>query len=74
MHRLREFALQPWSYIAILIIGLAFKFYHIDMFGNEIGDLLTMIYRDNPIRGVNTNELRVNSFSTSDSGGALRLH
>jgi uncharacterized membrane protein len=30
MHRFREFSLQPWPYIAILIIGLAFKFYHID--------------------------------------------
>lgn len=30
LRRFRSFIVQPWSYIIVLIIGLAFKFYHID--------------------------------------------
>ena len=42
-----------------------FRFYQIDMAGNEIGDPLTVIYRYDPLLGVNSNELNVNLFSTS---------
>ena len=41
-----------------------FRFYQIDVIGNEINPL-SMIYRDNPIRGVISNELNLNLFSTS---------
>ena len=32
-----------------------FRYYQIDMFGNEMGDPLTIISRNNPIRGVSSN-------------------
>ena len=42
-----------------------FRFYQIDMTGNEIGDALTMTYRYDPLLGINeANELNVNLFST----------
>jgi hypothetical protein len=47
------------------IIEYTFRYYQIDMTGNEIGDALTVIYRYNPLLGVNSNELNVNLFSTS---------
>lgn len=47
------------------IIEYTFRYYQIDMTGNEIGDALTVIYRYNPLLGVNSNALNVNLFSTS---------
>ena len=43
-----------------------FRFYQIDMAGNEIGDALNVYYRYNPLLGINeANELNVNLFATS---------
>jgi hypothetical protein len=47
------------------ILTYTFRFYQIDMAGNEIGDPLTVVYEYNPLLGVNSNELNVNLFSTS---------
>lgn len=47
------------------IIDYTFRYYQIDMAGNEIGDPLTLIYRYNPLLGVDTNQLNVNLFATS---------
>ena len=47
------------------ILTYTFRFYQIDMAGNEIGDPLIVVYEYNPLLGVNSNELNVNLFSTS---------
>jgi hypothetical protein len=46
------------------VILYTFRYFQIDMAGNEIGDPLTVIYRYDPLLGVNSNELNVNLFST----------
>jgi hypothetical protein len=49
------------------ILIYTFRYFQIDLAGNEIGDPLTVIYRYDPLLGVNSNALNVNLFSTSIS-------
>lgn len=48
-------------------ITYTFRFYQIDVNGDQVGDSLNFIYRYDPLLGVNSNELNVRLFSTSIS-------
>ena len=47
------------------VLEYVFRFYQIDMAGNEIGDALTVTYVYDPLLGINDNNLSVSIFATS---------
>jgi hypothetical protein len=49
------------------VLDYVFRFYQIDMSGNEIGESLSVTYRYDPLLSVNDNNLNVNIFATSIS-------
>ena len=49
-------------------ITYEFRFYQIDVNGDQVGDSLNVTYRYDPLLGVNSNNLNIRLFSTSISG------
>jgi hypothetical protein len=47
------------------VLEYVFRFYQIDMAGNEIGDALTVTYVYDPLLSINDNNLNVSIFATS---------